>query len=85
MMMMMMMIKIWWKSDKNNKKVKKYSNWERLAKLELTTLQERRLKGDLNETFKIINEIFNYGRFFFIFLLELENLLPQLLDFLLIQ
>ena len=39
------------KSDKNNKKVKDYSYKERL---------ERRMRGDLKETFKIINEISNF-------------------------
>ena len=38
-----------------------YSYWERLEKLRLATLLERRMKGDLIENFKIINGISNYG------------------------
>ena len=34
---------------------------ERLEKLQLTTLLERRMRGDLIETYKIINEHVNYG------------------------
>ena len=34
---------------------------ERLAKLKLTTLAERRLRGDLIETFKINNGVVDYG------------------------
>ncbi len=34
---------------------------ERLEKLELTTLLERRMRGDLIETFKILRGIANYG------------------------
>ena len=45
---------------------------ERLEKLRLTTLLERRMRSDLIETFKIINGISNYNRFFSIFLLKLE-------------
>ena len=39
---------------------------ERLKKFGLTTLHEKRLRGDLIKTFKIINEISNYGRHFLI-------------------
>ena len=51
-------------SDKNNKKVKDYSYRERLEKLGFTTLLERRMRGDLIKTFKIISEISNYYRHF---------------------
>ena len=34
---------------------------ERLDKLGITTLAERRLRGDLIETFKIVNNIVDYG------------------------
>ena len=33
----------------------------RLAKMKLTTLGERRLRGDLIETFKIVNGLVEYG------------------------
>ena len=39
----------------------------RLEKLGLTTLLERRSRGDLIETFKIVNSISNYGEGFFKF------------------
>ena len=52
-------------------------NRERLEKLELTILLEKRIRGDLTETFKIINGISNYGRdCFLIFLLKLEIYCP---------
>ncbi len=35
---------------------------ERLEALQLTTLAERRIRGDLIETFKIVNNIVSYGR-----------------------
>ena len=35
---------------------------ERLQKLDLTTLLERRARGDLIETFKILSGISNYGK-----------------------
>ena len=35
---------------------------ERLDALKLTTLAERRIRGDLIETFKIVNNIVNYGQ-----------------------
>jgi len=38
----------------------------RLAELDLTTLAERRIRGDLIETFKIINNIVNYGQDIFV-------------------
>ena len=44
------------------KKVKDYNHRERLEKLGWTTLLERRMKGDLIESFKIINGISNNGR-----------------------
>ena len=53
------------KSDKNNKKIKVYSYKKRLEKIELTTLLERRMRGDPTEIFKIINGISNYSRYFF--------------------
>ena len=34
---------------------------QRLQRLRLTTLLERRMRGDLIETFKIINGFVNYG------------------------
>ena len=38
---------------------------QRLEKLDLTTLLERRMRGDLIETFKILNELNNYGSSFY--------------------
>ena len=38
---------------------------ERLAALKLTTLAERRIRGDLIETFKILNGLVNYGQSLF--------------------
>ena len=49
------------------KKLKDYSYKERLKKLGLTTLLERRMRDDLIEAFNIINGILNYGNFFFFF------------------
>ena len=40
------------KSDEN--KLKDYSYWERLEKLGISTLLERRMGGDLIETYKIM-------------------------------
>ena len=37
---------------------------DRLKKLKLTTLLERRMRGDLIETFKILNDKNNYGKDF---------------------
>ena len=53
--------------------VKDYSYKGRFEKLELTILLERRMRGDLIETFKMINGFSNNGRHFFIFLLKLES------------
>ena len=47
------------------KRVKDYSYWERLEKLGLTNLLERRKRGNLIETFKIINWISWYSLHFF--------------------
>ena len=47
-----------------------------LEKLGLTTLLERRMRGDLTETFKIINEISN-RHFFFNISLQTVSLLPS--------
>ena len=49
------------KSDNIIKRVKDYTYSERLEKLGLTTLLERRMRNHLIETFKIINGITNYG------------------------
>ena len=38
---------------------------QRLEKLNMTTLLERRMRGDLIETFKILNGFNNYGSTFF--------------------
>ena len=38
----------------------------RLAELDLTTLAERRIRGDLIETFKIVENIVNYGQGIFV-------------------
>ena len=54
-----------------------YSYRERLEKLILTTLLERRMRADLNETFKIINGISNYGRYFFRISSQTWNLLTR--------
>ena len=55
-------------SDKTNKKSKRLPFQERLEKLGLTTLQER--KGDLIENFKLINAISMVDIFF--------NISPQI-------
>ena len=47
------------------KRVKHYCYRERLEKLGLTTLLERRIRGDLIETFKIIYGVSNYNGHFF--------------------
>ena len=57
--------RIYKKSDKNNKELKDYNYLERLKKLGITTLQERRMRDYLTETFKMINVISYYGRHFF--------------------
>ena len=56
------------------KRVKDYSYKERLKKLVLTTLLERRMWSDLIETSKIIYGISNYGRHFFSIFLQTEYL-----------
>ena len=48
---------------------------DRLKKLSITTLLERRARGDLIETFKIINGFSNYGRDLFRFSRNGEKLL----------
>ena len=51
------------KSDKTNlKKKKDYRYRERLEKLWLTTFLDRRMRGDLVETFKILNGISKYSK-----------------------
>ena len=45
--------------------VENFSYRERLDKLGLTTLLERRMRGDLIETYKIVNNFNNYGSPFF--------------------
>ena len=45
--------------------IKDYSYKERLKKLGLTTILERRIRDYLNKTFKMINGISNYDRHFF--------------------
>ena len=44
------------------KRIKDYSYSEKLEKLRLTILLERRFRGNQNKTFKIIKEISNYDR-----------------------
>ena len=64
------------------KRVKDYSYTKRLEELGKTTLLEKIMKGDLIETFKIINGISNYSRHFVTFLLVLkiycQDRFPQL-------
>ena len=52
------------------KRVKDYSYRERFWKLGSTTFQERRVRSNVIETFKIIGRISNYGR-------QLFNISPQ--------
>ena len=55
------------------KRLKDYCYRNRLLeKLGWTPLQERRMRGDFIETFKIINRINNYDRHISIFLLDME-------------
>ena len=55
------------------KRVKDYSYTERVEKLGLTTLLKIRMRDNLNETFKIINEISNSNnRYSVTFLPKLE-------------
>ena len=50
---------------------------ERLRKLGLTTLLERRMRGDLIETFKILNRLNNYGENFFNLSARTNNLVAR--------
>ena len=50
---------------------------ERLRKLGLTTLLERRMRGDLIETFKIINGLNDYGAHFFNLSIRTSNLVAR--------
>ena len=50
---------------------------ERIEKLVSTAELERRMKGDLIETFRIINGISNYDRHFFNISLRSGNLLSE--------
>ena len=50
---------------------------ERLRKLGLTTLLERRMRGDLIESFKILNSINNYGNSFFNLSRRTNNLVAR--------
>ena len=50
---------------------------ERLKKLGLTTLLERRMRGDLIETFKILNQMNNYGSHFFNLSTRTNNLVAR--------
>ena len=50
---------------------------ERLQKLGLTTLLERRMRGDLLETFKILSKITNYGDGFFNLSSRTNNLVSR--------
>ena len=49
------------KNENTNKKCKKL---QLLGELGLTSLPERKMRGSLVETFKMINGIFDYGRHF---------------------
>ena len=59
------------------KRIKDYSYRERITKLKLTSLQGRRITASLTETFKIINGIFNYARYFLNISPRTENLLSR--------
>ena len=50
---------------------------ERLKKLKLTTLFERRMRGDLIETYKILNKKTNYGAHFFNLSTRTSNLVAK--------
>ena len=52
-----------------------FSYRQRLTKLNMTTLLERRMRGDLIETFKILNGFSNYGSQFFNLSDRTQNLL----------
>ena len=66
-----------YKMTKLIKRARDYSYRERLEKLGWTFLLERRMRGDLIETFKIIYGIFNYGRHSFNISSWTENLLSR--------
>ena len=50
---------------------------QRLKQLGLTTLLERRMRGDLIETFKILNGLNNYGNAFFNLSSRTSNLVSR--------
>ena len=56
---------------------KKKLNRKRLEKLGLSILLQRRMTGDLIETFRIINGISIYGRHIFNISPQTENLLSR--------
>ena len=58
-------------------KSKKYSCKKRLEKFRLTTLQERKMKDDLIETFEIINGISTHSRHFLNIFPQTGNLLSR--------
>ena len=60
------------KNDKNNKESKRLQLQGRLEKLGSIISLQRRMRGDLIGTFKVINGIYNNGRHFSRFLRELE-------------
>ena len=53
--------------------MKYYSYQKRWKKLGLTSLLERRIKGDLIETLKIIDCVSNYGRYIFLAIFSLQS------------
>ena len=59
------------------KRVKDYSYGEKLEELEITTKQERRMRGDLIETFKLINGISNNSQLYFNYSPQNGNLLSS--------
>ena len=59
------------------KGVKDFSYRKRLEKIGLTRLLERKVKGDLIETLKIVDGVFNYGGQFFTISLQTVNLLSR--------
>ena len=59
------------KSDKTNKKRKRLQLQGEIGEITINCFI-RKMKGDLNETFKIIDGISNYGRHFLMFLFELK-------------
>ena len=64
-------------SDKTNKKSSRLQLQSEIEKLELITELERRMRGDLIETFKIIHGISNYSRYFFNISPRTGNLLSK--------